>query len=60
MVTLTVFDVNGCLVEKLVDGNKEAGNHEVTFDASNLASGVYIYRLTAGEFNATGKMILMK
>jgi len=59
-VMLTVYDVNGRLVSTLVDGNREAGVHDVTFDASNLASGMYIYNLTAGDFSATGKMVLMK
>ncbi len=59
-VMLSVYDVNGRLVNTLVDGSREAGVHEVIFDASNLASGVYIYRLSAGDFSATGKMVLMK
>ncbi len=59
-VMLCVYDVNGRLVNTLIDGSREAGVHEVTFDASNLASGVYIYRLSAGDFSATGKMVLMK
>ncbi len=59
-VLLSVYDVNGRLVSSLVDGYRETGTHEATFDASNLPSGIYIYRLTAGEFNATGKMVLTK
>jgi len=59
-VLLSVYDVNGRLVETLVNGNRSAGVHDVTFDASSLSSGVYLYRLEAGDFNATGKMILMK
>jgi len=59
-VKLSVFDVNGRLVSTLVDGYREAGSHEVTFDAHNLPSGVYLYQLTAGNFNATGKMVLTK
>lgn len=59
-VRLTVFDLMGRQVAVLVDGWREAGSHEVTFDGSHLASGVYIYRLRAGEFEATGKMVLMK
>jgi hypothetical protein len=57
---LSVYDVNGRLVETLVNGHRSAGVHDVTFDASSLSSGVYLYRLEAGDFNATGKMILMK
>ncbi|MBU0518757.1 SBBP repeat-containing protein [bacterium] len=59
-INLSVYDVSGRLVAELVDGWRNAGSHEVTFDASNLASGIYLYRLDAGEFSATGKMVLMK
>ncbi|MFH1736233.1 MAG: hypothetical protein ABIE92_16165, partial [bacterium] len=37
-----------------------AGSHEIEFDASGLASGVYLYRMTAGEFTGSGKMVLLK
>jgi hypothetical protein len=59
-VTLTVFDVNGRLVSTLVDGYRNAGVHEVTFDGSNLSSGIYLYRLETGQFTVSGKMMLMK
>ena len=59
-VTLTVHDVSGRVVARLVNGWREMGEHEAVFDGSNLASGVYFYNLTAGSFNATGKMVLMK
>ena len=59
-VTLTVYDVTGRAVVRLVDGVRTAGTHSTIFDASNLASGIYLYRLEAGDFNATGKMVLMK
>ncbi len=59
-VNLAVYDIAGRKVAELVDGWRTAGVHEVTFDASNLASGVYLYRLDAGDFNATGKMVLMR
>jgi|GEM_PF-1174231 hypothetical protein len=59
-VKLAVYDVSGRLVTILGDGWREAGLHEVTFDGSNLPSGIYMYRLTAGEFMASGKMVLMK
>lgn len=57
---LTVYDVSGQKVATLIDGWCEAGSHQITFDGSNLASGLYIYRLQAGELTATGKMTLMK
>ncbi len=59
-VNLSVYDVSGRLVAQLINGWRDAGSHEVMFDASDLASGIYIYRLTAGDFSATGKMVLMK
>jgi hypothetical protein len=60
LVELGIFDVRGRPVTTLIDGNREAGSYQVTFDASHLPSGIYLYRLTAGSFNATGKMVLMK
>jgi hypothetical protein len=59
-VKLAVFDVQGRLIETLIDGTREAGEHQVSFNGSNLASGVYLYRLEAGSYNAVGKMVLMK
>ena len=59
-VNLTIFDLSGRAVVTLADGWREAGNHEVTFDGSRLASGVYLARLEAGEFNQTIKMVLVK
>jgi hypothetical protein len=59
-VELTVFDLQGRGVVDLVDGWRAAGVHEVTFNGSNLASGVYVYRLRAGEFQASAKVVLMK
>jgi len=57
---LTIFDVQGRVVATLVNGYRDAGSHEVTFDASNLASGVYLYKLEANNFSAVGKMMLVK
>jgi hypothetical protein len=59
-VNLAVYDVSGRLVADLVEGMREAGVHEVTFDASHLASGIYFYRIEAGDFSAVRKMVLMK
>ncbi|MBN1886050.1 MAG: T9SS type A sorting domain-containing protein, partial [Candidatus Krumholzibacteriota bacterium] len=59
-VSLKVYDVTGREVATLVDGNRPAGEHAVTFEATNIASGIYFYRLNAGEFSATRKMILLR
>ena len=59
-VNLSVYDISGRKVKELVNGWQETGLNEVTFDGSGLPSGMYIYRLQAGDFTASGKMILMK
>ncbi|TKJ37268.1 hypothetical protein CEE37_14260 [candidate division LCP-89 bacterium B3_LCP] len=59
-VTLQVFDVQGRVVATLIDGWRTVGIHEVTFEASGLASGVYLYSMSAGNFEGSGKMILLK
>ena len=59
-VILKVYDVLGNEVAVLVDEEKERGVYSVNFDASNFASGIYLYRLHAGSFVETKKMILLK
>lgn len=59
-VNLAVYDVSGRKVVELVNGWRDAGQSEAMFDGSNLGSGVYLYRISAGKFNASGKMVLMK
>ena len=59
-VSLRVYDVLGNEVSTLVNEQKAPGNYEVRFDAGNLASGVYIYTLKAGNFTQTRKLMLMK
>ncbi len=59
-VTLRVYDVSGRQVAELANGYRSTGTYDVTFDASGLASGIYMYRLDAGAFNSMGKMVLMK
>ncbi len=58
--TLKVFDILGIEVANLVNQEKPAGNFEVEFDASKLASGVYFYQLKAGSYVGTKKMILLR
>ncbi|MFH1733141.1 MAG: T9SS type A sorting domain-containing protein, partial [bacterium] len=59
-VTLKVYDIQGKLVSTLVDGPQMKGVHEATFDGSELASGIYLYRLHAGELTQSGKLLLLK
>ena len=59
-VTLKVYDILGNEIATLVNDEKSAGNYEVNFNASNIPSGVYFYRLQAGSFIQTNKMILLK
>jgi photosystem II stability/assembly factor-like uncharacterized protein len=59
-VTLNVFNVLGQEVATLVDGEVEMGRHELRWDASGLANGVYFYRLQAGDFVQNRRMILLK
>jgi len=59
-VRLKVFDVSGRLVDTLVDENLQAGRHSVVFDAHDLTSGIYYYRLEAGTFVQTRRCVLLK
>ena len=59
-VRLVVYNVMGREVAHLVEGSLGAGIHRVTFDASGLPSGVYLYRITAGSFTRTNRMVLTK
>ena len=59
-VTLQVFDVTGRHVATLVNGNRPAGSHVVEFDASSLPSGLYFYKLTAGNQHQVRKMMVAK
>jgi hypothetical protein len=60
MVNLTLFNALGQQVRQLVSGEQEAGFHDVKFDGSGLASGVYFYRVRAGSFVESRKLILLK
>lgn len=59
-VTIKVYDLLGHEVMNLVDGFKTAGNHSTFVDASNLASGVYVYKMNAGDFSDVKRMTLVK
>ena len=59
-VSLKIYDVLGNEVAQLVNEEKEAGTYNYNWDASNLTSGIYFYKLQAGDFTQTKKMILLK
>ncbi len=59
-VRLTVLDAIGREVDVLVNENKTAGNYEATWNAVNFSSGIYFYRIEAGDFTDTKKLILLK
>ncbi|MEJ2196795.1 MAG: T9SS type A sorting domain-containing protein, partial [Ignavibacteriaceae bacterium] len=59
-ITLKIYNVVGEVVETLVNENLTAGNYKITWNAQNVPSGVYFYRLTAGTFKEFKKMMLLK
>ncbi|HET53733.1 MAG TPA: T9SS type A sorting domain-containing protein [Ignavibacteria bacterium] len=58
--TLIIYDILGREIKTLVNESKIAGTYEITFEASRLASGVYLYRLTSDSFSQTKKMMVIK
>jgi len=59
-VKINVYNSLGQLVETLVDREMESGYHEINFDASRLASGVYLYQLQSSDYISVKKMLLLK
>jgi len=59
-VTLKIYDILGKEVATLVNEEKSVGNYEINFNAKNLSSGVYFYRMQAGSFTDTKKFILLR
>ena len=59
-VTLRIYNILGKKIATLLDDYKQTGRYSIPFDASNFASGVYFYRLTAGTYTAQKKMILLR
>lgn len=60
LVTLDVYDITGRKISELVNENLNAGRHNVEFNASELSSGIYFYRIVTPEFTSIRKMILVK
>lgn len=59
-VELRVYDITGKEVKTLVNGYQDAGNHRIEFNASNIASGIYFYKLKSGSFQDVKRMVLIK
>jgi subtilisin family serine protease/subtilisin-like proprotein convertase family protein len=59
-VQLKLYDISGREVRTLADGKLEPGVYEITLDADELASGIYFYRMNAGDFEETRKLVLLK
>ena len=59
-VSIEIYDMLGKKVTTLIAGKREAGNHQVDWNATGQASGVYFYKLTAGDFSQTRKLILLR
>jgi hypothetical protein len=59
-VSLKVYDIMGAEITELVNQKQSAGVYEIQFDASNLSSGMYFYKLSAGDFTSIKKMTLLK
>ena len=59
-VTLQVFDIYGNEINELVNEDRSAGDHEVLLDGSKLANGTYFYRLQAGDYVQTRRIVLIK
>ena len=60
LITLKIYDVLGIEVATLVNEEKKAGIYEVEFKATSITSGIYFYKLQAGSFAETKKMIILK
>lgn len=60
LTSIKVYDITGREIATLVNEQLQAGSYEVTFNGSRLASGIYFYKLIAGDFNGTKKMVLIK
>jgi len=60
LIQLQIFNHLGEKIKLLVDEEKEPGQYKVSFEGDNLPSGIYYYRMIAGEFTQTKKMILLR
>jgi hypothetical protein len=59
-VTITIYDIAGREIVRLVDEYRQAGSYQTTWKARNVASGVYFYRIQAGHFRDIKRLVLLK
>ncbi|MEO8447059.1 MAG: T9SS type A sorting domain-containing protein, partial [bacterium] len=59
-IILSVYDITGNEVSRLIDQNQRAGNYEIEFKGEGFSSGVYYYKLSVGDLSETKKMMLLK
>ena len=59
-VRITIYNLRGEKIKTLVNKNKIAGNYSIVFDGNNFSSGIYFYRIEAGNYSNTKKLVLMK
>jgi len=60
IVNLSIYNITGQLIETLVNSRKSPGYHSVQWNINGVGSGMYFYKITAGEYSATGKCLLLK
>ncbi len=60
LITLDIYDILGHKVETLVNRQQPAGYRQITWNADRFASGMYFYKITAGDYAETRKMLLLK
>ncbi len=59
-IKFVIYDILGRQVKTLVNEYKQAGTYQVNFNAEGLSSGIYFYKMTAGDFSETKKLVLVK
>jgi hypothetical protein len=59
-VSIDIFDILGRRIAQLSEGTREPGNHEIIWDATGMPTGIYFYKLKAGEYQETKRMVLLK
>jgi len=59
-VKLVIYNISGQIVKTLVDEQQRAGHYSVQWDANTAASGLYFYHISAGEYSATKKCLILK